>query len=233
MWTLISKAVWKLDGAVCDLLKEKYFADIDLKKRDFSTLGIAIKDGENLNVRFYGCDGFRDIIHEYDVYGYSSVFVSNVYGERLDKHFSCGHHVLTDPLLLITLRAIGGLSVESLAENEKEIAAKAIECGYLRKNGNILEPKIVVFSEENEWDFYGLLSGLDDTIRYLAKKIAAELNGLIKQYVPKHLMNEYAIFSMGASIRILNDTIEACITEDLLTVPESRLCGEGVMMIVK
>jgi len=41
------------------------------------------------------------------------------------------------------------------------------------------------------------------------------------------------MFSMGASIRILNDVIEACIAEDLLTVPDSRLCGEGVMMIVK
>ena len=233
LWTLISKAVWKLDGAVCDLLKQKYFADIELIKRDFSTLGFAIKDGEKLDVRFYGCDGFKDVIQEYDVYGYSSIFVSNVYGERLDKHFSCGHHVLTDSLLLITVRAIGGLSVNTLTENEKETAAKAIECGYLRKDGNMLYPKIVVFSEEKERDFYGLLSGFDKTINVLAEKIAAELSGLIKRYVPKHLINEYTMFSMGASIRILNDVIEACIAEDLLTVPNSRLCGEGVMMIVK
>lgn len=233
LWTLISKAVWKLDSAVCDLLKQKYFADIELIKRDFSTLGFAIKDGEKLDVRFYGCDGFKDVIQEYDVYGYSSIFVSNVYGERLDKHFSCGHHVLTDSLLLITVRAIGGLSVDTLTENEKETAAKAIECGYLRKDENMLYPKIVVFSEEKEWDFYGLLSGFDKTINVLAEKIAAELSGLIKRYVPKHLMNEYTMFSMGASIRILNDVIEACIAEELLTVPDSRLCGEGVMMIVK
>lgn len=215
------------------MLKQKYFTDIELVKRDFSTLGISIKNGESLDIGFYGCDGFRDVIREYDVYGYSSIFVSNVYGERFDKHFSCGHHVLTDSLLLITVRSIGGLPVDTLTEDEKETAAKAIECDYLRKDGDILYPKIVVFSGEKEMDFYGLLSGFDKTVNILAKKIAAELNGLIKRYVPKHLINEYTMFSMGASIRILHDVIEACISEDLLTDPNSRLCGEGVMMIVE
>lgn len=233
LWTLISKAVWKLDGAVCDILKQKYFKDIELVKRDFSTFGCAIKGGETLDIGFYGCDGFRDVIREYDVYGYSSIFVSNVYGERLDKHFSCGHHVLTDSLLLITVRAIGGLLVDTLTEDEKETAAKAIECGYLRKDGDVLYPKIVVFSGKKEWDFYGLLSGFDKTVDALAEKIAIELSGLIRRYVPKHLMNEYTMFSMGASIRILHDVIEACIAEDLLTTPPSRLCGEGVMMMVE
>ena len=233
LWTLISKAVWKLDGEVCDILKQKYFKDIELVKRDFSTFGCAIKGGETLDIGFYGCDGFRDVIREYDVYGYSSIFVSNVYGERLDKHFSCGHHVLTDSLLLITVRAIGGLPVDTLTEDEKETAAKAIECGYLRKDGDVLYPKIVVFSGKKEWDFYGLLSGFDKTVDALAEKIAIELSGLIRRYVPKHLMNEYTMFSMGASIRILHDVIEACIAEDLLTTPPSRLCGEGVMMMVE
>lgn len=141
--------------------------------------------------------------------------------------------MLTDSLLLITVRAIGGLPVDTLTEDEKETAAKAIECGYLRKDGDVLYPKIVVFSGKKEWDFYGLLSGFDKTVDALAEKIAIELSGLIRRYVPKHLMNEYTMFSMGASIRILHDVIEACIAEDLLTTPPSRLCGEGVMMMVE
>lgn len=233
LWSLISNTVWKLDSAVCDLLKEKYFTGVELVKRDFSIFGTAIKEGEKLDSGFYGCDGFRDDIREYSVYGYSSVSVSNVYGKRLDKHFSCGHHVLTDPLLLITLRSIGGLSIDSLSDDEKESAAKAIECGYLHKEGNTLTPKIVVFAEENENDFYNLLSGFNSAVNQLAETIAAELSGLIKQYVPKHLMGEYTMFSMASSIRILHETIEACIAADLLTVPGSRLCGEGVTMIVK
>lgn len=233
LWSLISKAVWKLNGAVCDLLKTKYFADIELVKRDFTVYGAAIKEGEKHDLGFYGCDGFRDVIREYSVYGYSSVFVSNVYGKRLDAHFHCEHHVLTDPLLLITLRSIGGLPIASLSEDEKETAAKAIECGYLRKDGGMLTPKIVVFAEKNENDFYNLLSGFSGEINRIAEAVAAELSGCIKQYVPKHLMGEYTMFSMASSDRILFETIEACIAADLLTVPESRLCGEGVMMIVK
>ena len=233
LWTLISKAVWGLDCAVCDLLKNDYFPGIELVKRDYSLFGYAIKEGESLDIGFYGCDGFRDVIREYDVYGYTSVFVSNVYGARLDKHFACGHHVLTDPLLLMTLRAIEGLNVVELTDDEKETAAKAIECGYLRKDGNILTPKIIVFSEENEMAFYELLADFKDTVHDLAKPIAYELSCLIKRYVPNHLMNEYTLYSMASSIRILHDTIEACISEDLLTVPQSRLSAEGVMMIVK
>lgn len=233
LWTLISKAVWRLDSAVCELLKNQYFSDIELIKRDFSIYGFVIKSGESFDIGFYGCDEFRDVIREYDVYGYTSVFVSNVYGHRLDKHFSCDHHVLTDPLLLITLRAIKGLKVSELTDDEKEVAAKAIECGYLRKDGDILTPKIVVFSEENEKDFFKLLDDLNDTLNDLARPIADELSVLIKRYVPKHLMNEYTLYSMASSIQLLHDTIEACISEDLLTVPQSRLCAEGVMMIVK
>ncbi len=233
LWTLISKTVWKLDGAVCDLLRQKYFAEIELLKRDFSTLGISIKDGEILDTGFYGCDGITDAVREYDIYGYWLIFVSNIYGARLDKHFSCGHHALTDSLLLITVRAIGGLSIDTLTEDEKETAAKAIECGYLRKDGNMLYPKIVVISGKKGEDFNRLLCGFDKTINVLAEKIADELSRLIKRYVPKHLMNEYTMFSMGASLRILHDVIETCITEDLLTVPDSRLCGEGVLMIVE
>ena len=233
LWTLISKTVWNLNSAVCELLKQKYFADIEPLERDFSTYGFAVKDGEKLDVKFYGCDGTKDIAKGFDVYGYSSIFASNIYGERLDKHFACGHNLLSDASIIMTIRSIGGLSVEILTEDEKEIAAKTIECGYLRKDGNMLYPKIVIFAEEKARDFYGLLSGFDKTISILAEKIAAELSGLIKRYVPAHLMNEYTMFSIASYSHLLHDAIEACITEDLLTVPENRLCGEGVIMILK
>lgn len=232
-WNLIPKAVWKLDDAVRAVLKQKYFSNIELIKHDFSILGIAIKDGEQFDLGFYGCDGRYDVIHEYEVCGYSSIFVSNLYGKRLERHFSCDHHVLTDPLLMMTVRSIGGLQIDSLSEAEKETAAKAIACGYLRKNGKLLEPKIIVFAEEKEEEFSALLSGLDSTIHLLAEEIAAELSVLIKRYVPKHLMNEYMMFNMAANTRILNDVIEACIDENLLTIPENSLCAEGVMMTLK
>ena len=81
---------------------------------------------------FYGSDG----IDATSIGGYKSVFASNIYGKRIDKHFHCGHNLSHDPKLLMVLRAIGGIAIDDLSESEKEIAAKALECGYLRKNGN-------------------------------------------------------------------------------------------------
>lgn len=232
MWTLIPRAIWKLDDTVRGLLKTKHLKGIELVERDFSVLGIAVRE-ETFDHGFYGCNGASVVIRDYDLYGYSSIFVSNLSGKRLDPHFFSAHHILTDPLLLITVRSIGGLPIDSLTEDEKEIAAKAIECGYLRKSGNLLEPKIIVFKEELANDFTEILSGFESTIQSLAETIASELSGLIKQYVPKHLLNEYAMFNMAVSTRFMNDAIEACITEGLLTVPDNRLCAEGVLMTVK
>lgn len=76
-------------------------------------------------------------------------------------------------------------------------------------------------------------SGLGYPATPLRKALLALAAALIKRYVPKHLMNEYILYNMASSIRILHDTIEACISEDILTVPQSRLSAEGVMMIVK
>lgn len=68
--------------------------------------------------------------------GCQSVFVSNIYGRRIDAHFHCGHNISNDPKLLMTIKAIKGVSIDELSEAEKEIAAKAVECGYLRKVGD-------------------------------------------------------------------------------------------------
>jgi hypothetical protein len=50
----------------------------------------------------------------------------NIYGRRIKKHFCCGHNISLDPQLMMTLKAIDGIDVECLSDEEKEIAAKAI-----------------------------------------------------------------------------------------------------------
>ncbi|MHB1365317.1 MAG: hypothetical protein ACYCWE_05780 [Eubacteriales bacterium] len=56
---------------------------------------------------------------------------------------------------------------------------------------------------------------------------------MIKRTVPAHLLNEYPMFSMAASIGILNDTIEKCIENGILNAPENKPCSEGAWMILK
>jgi hypothetical protein len=134
---------------------------------------------------------------------------------------------------MITIRAVDGLKVESLSDEDKEIAAKTIECGYIERKYDTLYPKILVFRAENENEFRALSSNFSANNTDLADIISGKLAALMKSIIPPHLMNEYPMFSMAASIGILNDTIEKCIENAILNVPKNKLCSEGAWMMLK
>lgn len=230
MWSLISGIVWDLEERVNNVLAEKYFADATPVNRDFSCVAVAYTDGQEPSFDFYGCDGIDAV----SVGGFQHVFVSNIYGKRIEKHFHCGHNLSQDQKLLMTLRAIGGMRIDGLSETEKEVAAKALECGYLRKNGNSIEPKIIVIDRKNEADFYHLSYEFNEGLDVVTEQIAAELSGFMRDHIPGHLMNEYYIFTgLIAGNRMLSRTIDACISEGLLLEPESRIGAEGMLMVVE
>ena len=134
----------------------------------------------------------------------------------------------------MVLKAIGGLPVDELTENEKEIAAKAIECGYLCKKGNVLEPKIIVIDRKNDQEFYNLSFDLNTNMKEIIEDIADELSVFMKKRIPEHLISEYQIYTqLIAGVRILSQTIEECIKEGMLSEPEKRIGAEGVLMIVE
>lgn len=230
MWSLISRIVWDLEERVNKVLAEKYFADATPVNRDFSCVAVAYTDGQEPSFDFYGCDGIDAV----SVGGFQHVFVSNIYGKRIEEHFHCGHNLSQDQKLLMTLRAIGGMRIDELSETEKEVAAKALECGYLRKNGNSIEPKMIVIDRKNEADFYHLSYEFNEGLDVVIEQIAAELSGFMHDHIPGHLMNEYHIYTgLIAGIRMLSRTIDACISEGLLLEPESRIGAEGMLMVVE
>ena len=230
MWSLISRIVWDFEERINQVLAEKYFSDIVPVHRTFSCVAVAYTEEQYPEFDFYGSDG----IDAASVGGYKSVFVSNIYGKRIDKHFHCGHNLSQDEKLLMVLKAIGGISIDELSETEKEIAAKALECGYLRKNGNIIEPKIIVIDRKNDTDFYNLSFAFVHDMGTVIEQIAAELSAFMRTHIPEHLMNEYQIYTtLIAGVRILSKAIEECMNEDLLVVPENKVGAEGVLMIVE
>ena len=230
MWSLISRTVWDFEERINKVLAEKYFSDITPVKRDFSCVAIAYTDEQKPIFDFYGSDG----INATSVGGYKSVFVSNIYGKHIDKHFHCGHNLSHDQKLLMVLKTIGGISTEELSETEKEIAAKAIECGYICKSGNIIEPKIIVIDRKNEMDFYNLSFDFNNDMDNIIEQIAAELSKFMRTHIPEHLINEYQIYmKLIAGIRILSKSIDECINENLLVEPEKRVGAEGMLMIVE
>ena len=131
------------------------------------------------------------------------------------------------------IRAIGGLNIDDLTESEKEIAAKAIECGYLRKKGHLLEPRIIVIDKKDDMDFYNLSFKLNNKAGELVEEIAEELSQFMREHIPEHLISEYQIYTqLIAGIRVLSGIIEELIKKGLLLEPENRLGAEGMLMVV-
>ena len=230
LWSFISRTIWAFEEKINQVLAEKYFSDVTPVQRDFSCVAIAYTEEQQPVFDFYGCDG----IMATSVGGYKSVFVSNIYGKHIDKHFHCGHNLSHDQTLLMVLRAMEGLPIDTLTETEKEIAAKAIECGYLRKNGNLLEPKLIVIDKKNETEFYELSYAFNKDMGNIVEQIAAELATFMRTHIPEHLLNEYQVYTtLIAGVRILAKAIEECIKEGLLATPENRVGAEGMVMVVE
>lgn len=230
LWTLINESVWFIKERVDNILEEKFFKDVALTDRKFTTVAVATDGSTPYGGRFYGCDG-NDT---QDFCGYSYVFIRNIYGKRIDRHFYCGQDITNNEVMRITLKSIGGLSVKDLSENQKEIAAKAIECGFLRKSGNVLEPNIITIYEKDFEKYRNLLQGFYDSVEDICNEISLELHGYMVSHIQKHLLNEYKSYNLlVAGINVLNDLIEKCIAENILTEPQKRIGPEGVLLVVE
>ncbi len=230
VWSLINESVWFIKERVDEILEKKYFKDVKLPERNFTTVAVSVKSETTYGGRFYGCDGNETR----DFCGYSYVFIRNIYGNRIDRHFYAGQDITNDEKMNITLKSIGGIAVDTLTEKQKEIAAKAIECGFLRKSGDILEPQIVAI-ELKEWEnFRNLLSGYYNSVEHICNEIAEELHTYMMSHIQKHLLNEYKSYNLlVAGINVLNDLIEKCIAENILTEPKKRIGPEGVLLVVE
>ena len=230
LWTLISESVWHLKERVDEILETEFFKKVKQPQRKFTTVGVAIPYGASYSARFYGCDGNET----HDFCGYSYVFIRNIYGKRIDRHYYCGQTITNDEKLRLTLKAIGGMDINTLDKTQRESAAKAIECGFLRKNGEFLEPRIVAIEQKDWENFRNLLHGYYDSTEDIAKEIATELHAYMVSHIQKHLLNEYKSYNLlVAGINLLNDLIEKCIAEDLLTEPQQRIGPEGVLLVVE
>lgn len=211
---------------VANVLKEKYFVNMKEANRQFSVYGY-VDSG-----KCYG--GGCDDIWAENICGYSKVFFSNIYITRIHQHFHCGHNISQDAQLQLAIRAIDGLSIDSLTEQEKEQAAKAVECGYLRKEGGVLYTKILVGEGANENRAYELTKELsngyfDEEAEVVAEKIAK----FIKRVLPEHLLPEWGFANALASLPVLDALVEVFIKKGLLVPPEDGVGAEGCWMVVE
>ena len=226
LWQQIYWMAHQLEDQVTGILETKYFADAIAPDRPFSVFGF-----ESFG-RHFGCG--MDGTEANSVCGYSTVHMTNIYIRRILPHFHCGHNISRDPMMLMTIRAINGLSVRSLTEDEQEIAAKAIEQGLLERKGNTLYTKILVSDRKDNSRLYSttikLSNGYFDEA---AEAIAANIAVLIREALPDYLIGEWRFANQLAGLPMVDALVEALIERGMLTPPADGIGAEGCWMEVE
>ncbi|MBQ3099795.1 MAG: sigma-70 family RNA polymerase sigma factor [Clostridia bacterium] len=227
LWPLIGFIVHPMQNKVTEKIKQKYFTDVEPAKRPYSQTAVVSDEST-------ACGWGNDGISGKGILGYKSVAFSNMYGTLIDPHFRCGHNIANDEMLLMTVRAINGLDIDTLSDSDKEIAAKASECGYLRKNGNIIEPKIITFDRKDEGKWYSIPQKFIEDCEDLIDRIADELGVIVKKNLPEHLINDYHNYcNLIASSRFDAKFIDRCVELGILYKPEKRLSAEGMTLRIE
>ncbi len=227
LWQQIYEISWAFSENVKRILKEKYFSDVADIERPYSLFGYVD------NGKCYG--GGYDGEYAENVCGFSKVYLKNIYITRIKAHFRCGHNISRDPQIQLALRSIEGLNIASLSEKEKEHAAKAIEWGYLYRDGNVLYTKILVDNcTLSEKALFKISDGLkygyfDADAEIVAKKIA----DLIRKSVPDYLLGEWRFANMLANLPVLDAVVECLIEKGVLTPPKDGVGAEGCWMSVE
>lgn len=211
-----------LSDSVIAILQKSYFADEKRPDRPFSVFGYAF-DGKD-----YGGIG-HDGIEAYHLEGYHHVSVQNLYGCGLKAHFHCGENISTNSELRLAIRAVNGLSADSLSEQEKEHAAKAVKSGYLYQEGDTLYTKILVNDEKDSGRLFAITGRLcdDGRLQAIAEKIAEKTAALIRETVPAHLLPEWRFFNILAGLPVADSLLGTFTERGILQLPKDGLDAEG------
>ena len=230
LWSLINNMFWNFVCKVTNELEAKAFPGIVPPERPYTISAVASRDGQNGGWYGYGNDGIRANM----ICGHHCVEFRNIYGKYNKAHFHCGHSITDDPKLLLTIRALGGLPVDSLSADDAETAAKAIECGYLVKKDGILTPAMVAVSLKDREDFFHLCKAFETAdIKPVISEIVDELAAFVKAHIPAHLMNEYSYYvQFFAFGRLQPAVIGALRDEGVLSEQKSPLGPEGMLLFV-
>lgn len=222
LWQQFSRFANLLSDSVKAILQKSYFADEKCPDRPFSVFGYAF-DGKD-----YGGIG-HDGIETYHLEGYHHVSVQNLYGCGLKAHFHCGENISTNSELRLAIRAVNGLSADSLSEQEKEHAAKAVKSGYLYQEGDTLYTKILVNDEKDSGRLFAITGRLcdDGRLQAIAEKIAEKTAALIRETVPAHLLPEWRFFNILAGLPVADSLLGTFTERGILQLPKDGLDAEG------
>ena len=227
---ILWQQVYEIADAFCYCvtwtLEKNYFSALSLPDRPFGVYGYV----DNVALFYSSWDG----VAAQNVCGFSNVQVENITANRIHRHFDCGLNVSKEPKIQLALRAIDGLSIAALSESDKEHAAKAIECGYLYREGDMLYTKILVsaFSDKDRLFAVSraLYNGYFDAD---AESVAEQIAALIRKAVPEYLLGEWRFANTLAALPVRNAVIDCLIEKGVLTPSKDGIGAEGCWMSVE
>jgi len=229
IWQQVQNIGYNFIRQVKNILSEKYFPGVEMPKREFSVYGY-----ENFGKSWFGgCDNAtaRNIL------GHSFVYISNIYSYSkefpIEPHFHCGLNLARDEKLQMAIRAINGLDANSLTDDEKETAAKAIEENYIYRDGDTLYTKFLVMNYEDDDAADKVSDKIVKLFSVEAEKTAAEIASFIKKELPDYLIPEYKFVADIAAMPVLETLTKALIDDGILEPLKDKFNAETVWMSVK
>ncbi len=207
MWRQAPHIGYSLGLEVERVLDEEYFSDTEKPDRPFSVWGFECT-GQNVG---WG----NDTAAVKNFCGYKLVEISNIYhNPDIIANFYCDYNIANDEALTLAVRAVDGIEVNALSENEREQAARAIEEGYIYRDGDTLYTKFLVINGEDKSRLYEVSDGLSSILHPFAKTIAERTAKLLRSALPPHLYGEYhranSLFSGFACDAVVNALIDCC-----------------------
>lgn len=225
LWQQIIPMSRMFSAKITQLLTKKYFSHISQPERPFNVYGYEY-DGV-----YYG--GGWDNIHAKNICGYAEAHLDNIYNKHIKIHFYCDHNAANDPEIQLAIQAINGIDIKILSDQDREHTAKAVECGYLYREGDILYTKILVNNVSDTDRLFEISNELaKDYFDASAEKAAADIAKLIYENVPKHLLGEWQFANELAGMPILDSLADILIDKGILIPPKDGIGAEGCWMSV-
>ncbi len=206
------------------------------EERLFTAYGYDLKDARPITC---GIDGIKGM----GLCGYDTVAFCNYYNKYIRAHFHCEHNISTDGQLQMAIKALGGLAVEGLNEEERETASNAIARGYLMREGDMLWTRILSWKfgrcgngDCSVWD--NSVVGTDDLVDYteiqmetdqIARRLGDYLNGVL----PAHLLSDWEM-GVGLAMLPMEEKVLDILVERGVLIPEADGIGAvGCFMQIK
>lgn len=226
LWQKFSGIANRFGTAVERILQQKHFAHIKRLEQPFIISGYQNVEGTD-----YGFS--QNGVEARNICGYSYAYMSNIDCKWIKRHFRCDLNLGRAQAEQLAIRAIHGLDIDCLDEREREYAAKAIEEGYLYREGDQLYTKVLAIREKDSGAYDALSDAVEAVYEADAKMVAERLAAFINKHIPARLLEQWYWVCRLAHIPLQSVVMDALVENGYLIPPNDGIGAEGCLIMVE